>query len=140
MRIGVTVWNKQVSPLLDASTKLLLVEVSADGKRTSEMLLMPPSLPWHRVRFMESTGIETLICGAISREYESLLQSCHFRVIPWTCGGVEDVLDAFVQGKLSSAAYCLPGWKRGRRRRRGGGRGFRYGLDNRMYSWTREEQ
>jgi predicted Fe-Mo cluster-binding NifX family protein len=139
MRIGVTVWKKQVSPLLDAATQLLLTEVSTEGTRSSEILQMPSSLPWHRVRFIESTGIDTLICGAISRQYESLLQSCKFRVIPWTCGGVDDVLDAFLQGRLSGAAYCLPGGKRGRRRRRGG-RGFRTGLDSRRQSWTREEQ
>jgi predicted Fe-Mo cluster-binding NifX family protein len=138
MKIGVTVWNEQVSPLLDAATQLLLTEVAKDGTHTGEMLQFPHSLPWQRVKFIESTGIETLICGAISREYESLLRSSRVRVIPWTCGRVDDVLDAFMDGRLNGTAYCLPGRARLRRRRRGA-RGFGAGLGRRTHSWNGEE-
>lgn len=139
MRIGITVWDNQVSPLLDSATQLLLAEVSDDKVLTREVLQLPHSFPWQRVKCIESAGIDALICGAISREYESLLRSCHIRVIPWTCGRIDEVIDAFVQGRLSGSAYRLPGWGRGRRRRRGT-RGFRARLDSRIHSWNQEEQ
>lgn len=139
MKIGITIWNDQVSPLLDAATQLLLAEVSDKRVESREMLQLPMALPWQRVSCIENTGIATLICGAISREYESLLQSSHIRVIPWTRGRIEEVLDAFIQGRLNGTAYCLPGRKRGRCRCRGG-RGFRARSNNRSQSWNREEQ
>jgi predicted Fe-Mo cluster-binding NifX family protein len=87
---------------------------------------LPLSIPWQRVACIQEAGISLLICGAISREYETMLQSCNVQVMPWIRGKVDEVIEAYLRGDLNDEGYCLPGRMRGRYRRRGG-RGCRRG-------------
>jgi hypothetical protein len=64
-------------------------------------------------------GTHVLICGAISRPLEEALASEAVRVIPNTCGPVEQVLQAFRLGKLTERAFLMPGCSRQRHRIRG---------------------
>jgi len=69
--------------------------------------------------------VDVLICGAISRPLEMMLVSEGMQVIPHTCGPVEDVIRAYVSGRLTDQAYLMPGCCGQRRRTRArGGRGF----------------
>jgi len=45
-------------------------------------------------------GVEVLICRSVSKILESALISQGIRVIPHICGRVEDVLEAYIEGKL----------------------------------------
>jgi hypothetical protein len=56
------------------------------------------------------------ICGGISWPLEVMLLSARVEVIPQTCGSVEDVLKAFMSGRLTEQAFVMPGCC-GRRRR-----------------------
>ncbi len=66
-----------------------------------------------------------LVCGAISWSLEALLTSHGIRVIPFVCGEVAEVMQAFRDGTLQHPRYAMPGCCRKRRqvrnRRRGGG-------------------
>jgi predicted Fe-Mo cluster-binding NifX family protein len=72
-------------------------------------------------------GVETLVCGAISRELEALLVEEGILVIARICGTIDDVLNAYAAGTLGAPQYAMPGCCgqgrrrfRGRCRRRGG--------------------
>ena len=45
-------------------------------------------------------GADVLICGAISAPLEAALGSSNVKVIGFTCGPVDDVLEAFLNGDL----------------------------------------
>ena len=62
-------------------------------------------------------GVDTLICGAISRALESLLTARGVQVIPRVCGSVDEVLGAFCTGELDDERFAMPGCCDGRRRR-----------------------
>lgn len=126
MNIGITIWEDQISPLMDAATRLLLVEYNGGAVGGRKVMQLPLSIPWQRVTCIREAGVTLLICGAISREYETMLQSCDIEVMPWIRGNVDEVIEAFVRNGLGDDGYCLPGRMRERRRRRGG-RGRRRG-------------
>jgi predicted Fe-Mo cluster-binding NifX family protein len=69
-----------------------------------------------------------LICGAISRPLEAMLLSAGVEVIPQTCGPVEEVLKAFMSGKLTEKAFLMPGCCGRRRRFHDGRSGVEPGL------------
>jgi len=54
-------------------------------------------------------GVDVVICGMITRQMEAALHSKGVRVIPHVCGQVDDVLRAFVDGRLNEGAYRMPG-------------------------------
>jgi predicted Fe-Mo cluster-binding NifX family protein len=82
--------------------------------------------PVARAKRVAALGIQVLICGAISQPLEAMLAAAGVRVIPNTCGPVEDVLGAFLSGRLTEQAFLMPGCC-GRRRFRGGRRWARPG-------------
>ena len=64
------------------------------------------------MRLLQRLGAHVLICGAISRPMEFALTAAGIRVISDTCGAVEDVLNAFLGGRLSNKTFTLPGTRR----------------------------
>lgn len=123
MKVGIAIWDDQVSPLLDAATQLLIAEIAECAVKSKEIVRLPLLIPAHRVSFIQETSIEVLICGALSRHYESMLGLCNIKVVPWIRGSVDDVTAAYMRGELDRVDYCLPGRMRGRRQcRNGGGR------------------
>ena len=120
MKLGIAVWDEQVSPLLDAAGQLLLVEVENQTIISQQLWQLPLSIPAHRVAAIQESGIDVLICGALSRHYERLLQLNSIKTIAWVRGHINDVMAAYLAGELDRAEYCLPGRTRVRGRRRSG--------------------
>jgi len=121
MRIAIPSWQGRVSPVLDTAGAILLVELARDGQRSQAEISLLVGGVFERARSLVELGPDVLICGAISWPLEAALRSAGIRVIPYTCGEVEQVLSAFLDGRLDQGAFLMPGCC-GRRRRRGGRR------------------
>lgn len=132
MKIAIPIWEGRVSPVLDTARQLLVVDVK-DGQEASRTAVDIPLM--HIVQmagFVRDLGVDTVICGAISRQLETMLATLGIRIIPWLRGEVDEVLSAHVNGNLQDG-YFLPGCgrgrgRRGRRGRWGRGGGFGRGM------------
>jgi predicted Fe-Mo cluster-binding NifX family protein len=131
MIVAIPVWQGRVSPVFDVAGQLLVIEVdgSAEGERGHETL--PDEIPERRVERLRAMGVETLICGAISRPLETMLAGNGIEVISRICGDAEEVLQAFLSAGLHEDKFAMPGCcGQKRRRHRGGcGRGRRRSND-----------
>lgn len=122
MKIAIPQWQGRVSPVFDVAANLLIVEV-VEGRQTGRQAVSPLAMdPLARARQVAQLQANVLICGAISWPLEMALSSEGVRVISHICGGVEEVLKAFVEGRLSTEEFSMPGCC-GRRRRMRHGRG-----------------
>jgi len=130
MKVAIPHWQGRVSPVFDVATRLLIVEV-ADGQISgrSEVPLSSTD-PAQRAGELAGSRTNVLICGAISWPLEITVSSVGIQVIAQICGQVEEVLKAFLEGKLSDPAFLMPGCC-GRRRRFRGRFGQRHMLRNR---------
>ncbi len=120
MRVGIPIWGSKVSPVLDASEQLLVVELTGTERSDVETVSFGGWGMMRRARLIGDLGLDVLICGAISGRLAGLLAWKDVRVIPWVSGEVDDVLRAFVEGRLSGKRFAMPGY---RGMGRGGGRG-----------------
>ena len=120
MRVAIPISDGRISPVFDAARRLVLVDVESgrEFRRTAKVLEEPELAP--RARRVAELGVDVLICGAISRPLEAMLLSAGVEVVPQTCGEAEDVLRAFMSGRLTEQAFLMPGCCGGRRRFRGG--------------------
>jgi len=117
MRLAVPTLDDRVSPVFDVAQTMVLVDLEGDHERSRQMVpLRSPDLG-RRAAELTQHGVDVLICGAISRPLEALLHAAAIKVIPQTCGSVEEVLRAFVAGRLDEPRFLMPGCC-GRRRRR----------------------
>lgn len=132
MTVAVSIWEGRVSPVLDSAQQLLVVDADGNGSEIKRRTIEFPSVhPMARAQFVASLGIDTIICGAVSRQLESLLTNQGVAVSPWVKGSVDDVIDAYLHGKLFSDRFVLPGCLgggRGKGRGRGRGNGEGRGI------------
>ena len=112
MRIAIPIWDDKVSPVLDAASRLLIVDVENKKERSRfETILNEQDFTRRclRIRGME---VETLICGAVSSPFSKMLTASGIDVIPDISGHVEDVLKAYLKGNLFHSKFLMPGCRR----------------------------
>ena len=118
MKVGIPYWKGRVSPVFDVAGKVLVIDI-VDGVATTrqEVLFHLENSHWRANRLSE-LGVNTLVCGAISRSLARAVLSEGIEVISQTCGDVECVLSAFIDGRLKKGDFAMPGCSgRGRQRR-----------------------
>ena len=130
MKIAIPIWNGLVSSVFDFAHQLLVVDVEGRTERSrSEISLGQESMP-QRIAKLVDSSVDVLICGAISRPLASMLMASNIEVIPFVSGPVDEVLNAYFDGRLAEPRFLQPGcWPgarkrfcRGRRRQWRGGR------------------
>ena len=128
-RIAIPTWNGRVSPVFDTASRLLVVEAGEGGECSRfETDITENFLPSKTMR-LTGLGVDTLICGAISRPLAYMITTAGIKLIPWISGQVEDVLQAFLRGNLFDTQFMMPGcagyWGKGPGGGHGQGRGRR---------------
>lgn len=119
-RIAVTVWGGRVSPVLDVSSRALLLTVQ-DGQAGERTELDLPEAGDAKLAALSSRGVQTLLCGAVSRPVAELAAAFGLRLVPFLAGDVELVIAAYLSGQLPSPSLSMPGCH-GRRHGRAGRR------------------
>ena len=125
IKVAIPIWDGRVSPVMDAAGHLLLVEINGGQEVGRSVIDLPRANIPARVDFISKLGIDVLICGAISQQFEQLLGASGIKIRPWFRGNVDEVIAAYSGGILQNDNFIMPGC--GRRRRRGGRGKFRPG-------------
>jgi predicted Fe-Mo cluster-binding NifX family protein len=117
VRIAIPQWNGRVSPVLDVAKTIVLFEIFEGEARHREIVSIEMGDLIKKARWFRSLGIETLICGALSRSLERTLTSTGIEVIPFICGDVENVVEAYAIGQLNMSVFQMPGYTKRRKRK-----------------------
>ena len=119
-------WNSRIAPVFDVAGRICLVEIEA-GRILNEIAeALPAEEPVEKVRHMIRLGVNTLVCGAISRFLHDMVKSSGITVVPFVAGDLQEVIHAWIGGRLGDS-FAMPGCcgrGRGRAMRCGG---MRYG-------------
>jgi predicted Fe-Mo cluster-binding NifX family protein len=109
MRIALTIWEDKVSPLLDTANKLLIIDSETQKKVSRfEALVLERDIS-RRCHFIRDLNIDVLICGGVSRQLSEMLMALEIKVVSGISGPAEDVLDAYLKGKLLDSTFFMPG-------------------------------
>lgn len=127
MKTAITIWNNRIAPVYDSARTFLIVELDKEGAESEQTCTVDEK---GKLNFLISEKVDRVICGAISRQCEMMLQEKGIELISFVGGPVCRVVEAVVAGEPSSSYSALPGCRgphcqggRGMRRRRGWGRG-----------------
>ena len=109
MRIAIPILDSCVSPAFDFSRRLLLVEFE-DGReaRRSEAVLVPESSV-QRAGRLRDLEVNTLICGALSRDLARSVTGAGIEILAYVSGPIDEVLKAYITGQLADPRFALPG-------------------------------
>lgn len=120
MIVAIPVWSDQISTVFDFAHHILLVELDAGNEIGRNEHPLQEGPPIFRANKLSRFGVDVLICGAISRPLARIVASHGIEIIPFVSGTVNDVLNAYLTGRLADSRFCLPGcrpdarkdWKR----------------------------
>jgi predicted Fe-Mo cluster-binding NifX family protein len=114
MRIAFATWNDRIAPVFDVTRRLHVVDtVGPRVVRESEESLDDEAPAGHAAR-LAALGIDALVCGAISRRQEALIEAYGLTVVPFVTGDLRDVVEAWRAGRLGREAFAMPGCEGGR--------------------------
>lgn len=118
MKVAVPVWKHRVSPVFDTACSVLVVTVDSGKEVSRSRIELQNGSLHHRVNALTASGVDALLCGAISRPLFEMLESAGIEVTPFLSGPTEELLEAFMEGRTIDSVYLMPGCCQRRRRRR----------------------
>lgn len=126
MKAALTVWDGRISPVLDVSREALLLTIEQGAVAAQSLVNLETPTPLLKMDRLFELGVETLICGAISEPLRHELTTRGMTVIGFVAGEIDEVVTAFLAGRLPTPALAMPGCcGRQNRFRSGAGRGGR---------------
>jgi predicted Fe-Mo cluster-binding NifX family protein len=99
-----------VSPVFDVARNILIVSARDGQGQEREKVALETGDPFLRAQQMKNLGIDVVVCGAISRPYETALLAKGIEVRHSICGPLEEVLSAVFEGTLEDARFIMPGF------------------------------
>jgi len=106
MKVAIPVWNDRVSPVFDVARSIRVVDI-VDGTvvDVSNRVLESEK----RTATLVKLGVDLVVCSAISIPLESTLWVSGIEVIPDTCGGAEEIIQALASGDRTLTRFRSPG-------------------------------
>jgi predicted Fe-Mo cluster-binding NifX family protein len=109
MRVAIPLWQGRVSPVFDEASRILLVDFADKQEQHRQEESLMARNPFERAQLLPMLGVDLLICGMISQTQQTALALSGIRIIPHICGPMEEVIAAFLDGRIESGALLMPG-------------------------------
>jgi len=113
MKAAFATWNNRIAPQFDAAGHACIVEVLSGAIVTEHLEAFRTDLPVKKVRRLVALGVDTLVCGAISRPIQALLAAQGIRVVPFVAGELGEVIQAWINDGLADDLFTMPGRRGG---------------------------
>jgi predicted Fe-Mo cluster-binding NifX family protein len=116
-RAAFSCWNGRIAPLFDTARELHVVETEGERIVSRADDSLPAGPAGRRASRLAALGVETLVCGAISRATREAVVSLGVRVVSFVSGDRDEVVRAWLEGDLERPAFTMPGcggsrWRR----------------------------
>jgi predicted Fe-Mo cluster-binding NifX family protein len=109
MKIAVTIWEDRISPVFDASRRLLIVDIQDTQIGGRAFFVFDPEQPSDLANALINLDVKVLICGAISQLPAMIINAAGITLIPFITGAVDRVLETFAKGDSLEPAFVMPG-------------------------------
>ena len=119
MKVAFAIWDGRISPVFDTARELLVADIENDQVVEQHHEHLAELATGQRVAKLNNLGVETLVCGAISRPVADMLTASGIRLLPFIAGNTEEVVTAFLKQQLPGPAFLMPGCCTSGRRRQG---------------------
>lgn len=109
MKVAVTVWGDRISPVFDASRRLLVATIEKGCIVDRSFVIFNPERPTRLTRTLAELDVPVLICGAVSQVPANVITAGGIELIPFITGEVERVLGTYAAGASLSPTFVMPG-------------------------------
>ncbi|NLX18574.1 MAG: hypothetical protein GXY53_04720 [Desulfobulbus sp.] len=107
--IAITVWGERISPVFDSARTLLIVEVDGNTISKTAHLTFDPDRPLELVQMLQRQQVALVICGAVSEQPATILETAGIQLLPFVAGKVSHVLERYCKGRSLGPEFRMPG-------------------------------
>lgn len=111
MKVAVTVWEDRISPVFDASRRLMIAEIKDARITHRSYMVFDPGLPANLVKTLVGLDVPVLICGAVSQVPANIIDAGGIQLVPFIAGEVDRVLATYARGSSLIPTFVMPGCK-----------------------------
>ena len=116
MQVAVPLFGYRVAPRFGIAD-LFLIAVISDGRVTQVRNVMINGDDWHdRLRGLEKSGIDVLLCGGFNRRFEPMAHSLGIEVVAGLAGDALELVHSYARGEELPFLCECPSNNRGRQR------------------------
>jgi len=109
MKVAVTVWEERISPVFDASRRLLIAEIENRLITDRSYVIFDPGVPSNLAKILSELNVPVLICGAVSQVPATIMANGGIELIPFITGEVDRVLEVYARGNSLAPTFAMPG-------------------------------
>lgn len=121
-RLAIPVWRETVSTVFDFSQRVLLIDTQGNREISRREVSLPDEPAPQRASRLDRLGVQVLVCGAISQSLARFVTQSDILLVPFVSGPIDEVLAAYLCGRLADFRFLQPGsppaarrrWRRGR--------------------------
>lgn len=99
----------RVSTTFDFARRILLVEAEGAREVARGEMRLRNEAPGRKARALRDAGVRVVICGAVSRSLARAVAQSGIGLFPLVTGAAEEVLAAYLGGRLDDPRFLLPG-------------------------------
>jgi predicted Fe-Mo cluster-binding NifX family protein len=120
MKTAFAHWDHRIAPVFDTARQVHVIETDSGQIISEKPETLSEELGVRKVLRLVELGINTLVCGAISKPMQGLVTAYGIQVIPFVAGDLREVIQAWLGGNLMREEFVMPGCRgQGRQRFRG---------------------
>jgi predicted Fe-Mo cluster-binding NifX family protein len=109
MKVAIAILNDRISPVFDVSRTILVLDIENGEVKAKDIEVFASDNPAHKISKLSELEVQTLICGAITRQTANMLTASGIQTISFVAGHQEDVIAAYLAGTLPNSNLTMPG-------------------------------
>jgi predicted Fe-Mo cluster-binding NifX family protein len=109
MKTAFTYWKHRIAPVFDTAHRILLIEQVSEQIVHRRRENLTEYLPLQKALQLVAIGVDTLVCGAISRPVHEIIAAYGIQVIGFVAGDLEKVVQAWHNSQLKDHTFAMPG-------------------------------
>ena len=110
-RIAIPIFKSRISPVFDTSTRMLVIDCKGAKEIQRQEIYLDKLSLYERQRILASLNVNVFICGGITEVFQKMIETENIQIITGRTGRVEEVLSAFISGKIHTKNFQMPGYK-----------------------------
>lgn len=100
-RIALSTFRNRISSRLDSAEEIQLLTLENGQVKKREKIRIVPSSTLDKIHQIVELNPDVLICGGLTQLCDNKLKNSSIRVLPWIKGNTDEVLNNFLDGRLS---------------------------------------
>ena len=109
MKTAFAYLDTRIAPVFDTAQRIHVVEIESGRIIGEAKEQLAQDLPMQKTLRLAELGVNTLVCGAITRTLKAMITAYGIQVIPFVAGDLRIVIQAWLTGGLRGKAFVMPG-------------------------------